>query len=124
MNMNLKKNAHMARRRMSRVIDELYTALFRAGGEEVDLRLVKEASGLRLFVRGDFPPERRKLMERMAEMLQPAVRNPALVEAYWELAGGDQYTSDSELSLVGQMLDEAKVEVLDGRVEMALYMGF
>lgn len=124
MNMNLKKNAHMARRKMSRVIDELYTALFRAGGGEVELRLVKEESGLRLFVRGDFPPESRKLMERMAEMLQPAVRNPALVEAYWELAGGDQYTSDSELSLVGQMLDEAKVEVLDGRVEMDLYMGF
>ena len=44
----MKKHMHMARRRMSHVIDELYTALFRAGGREVELRLVKEEAGLRL----------------------------------------------------------------------------
>lgn len=120
----MKRNMHMARRKMSRVIDELYTALFRAGGGEVELRLVKEEAGLRLYVSGDYAPENRRLMERMAEMLQPAVRNPALVETYWELAGGDQYTSDSELSLVGQMLDGAKVRLAGDRVEMELYLAF
>ena len=122
--MNMKKNPHMARRRMSHVIDELYTALFRMGGEAVDLRLRKEEGGLRLTVRGDFPRENAQQVERMAEMLQPAVRNPALVEAYWELAGGDQYTSDSELSLVGQMLDAASIEIMDGEVRMELYLAF
>ena len=120
----MKKNMHMARRRMSHVIDELYTALFRLGGDEVELRLRKEENGLRLMARGDFLPEHLSPVERLAEMLQPAVRNRALVETYWELAGGDQYTSDSELSLVGQMLDEAKVEILDGEVKMDLYLGF
>ena len=52
------------------------------------------------------------------------MRNQALVEAYWELAGGDQYTSDSELSLVGQMLDEARVDVGEGEVKMDLYLAF
>ena len=120
----MKKNTHMARRRMSHVIDELYTALFRMGGTEVDLQLRKEEDGLRLTVRGDFPPENRKQMDRMAQMLQPAVRNRALVETYWELAGGDHYTSDSELSQVGQMLDEAQIEILDGEVRMVLYLAF
>ena len=46
------------------------------------------------------------------------------VEAYWELAGGDQYTSDSELNLVGQMLDEAKVTLGENRVEMDLFLSF
>ena len=120
----MKKNMHMARRKMSHVIDELYTALFRAGGQEVDLRLLKEEEGLRLLVRGYFAPEHRHVMKRMAEMLRPAVRNPALVETYWELAGGDQYTSDSELNLVGQMLDSARVEVREAEVEMDLYLAF
>ena len=120
----MKKHMHMARRRMSHVIDELYTALFRAGGREVELRLVKEEAGLRLLVRGDFAPENQTLMERMGERLQPSVRNPALVETYWELAGGDQYTSDSELALVGQMLDGASIEVGPGRVSMDLYLSF
>ena len=120
----MKKNMHMARRRMSHVIDELYTALFRLGGEEVELRLRKEENGLRLMARGDFLPEHLSQVERMAEMLQPAVRNRALVETYWELAGGDQYTSDSELSLVGQMVDEAEVRVGEDRVAIELYIRF
>ena len=56
----MKKKMHMARRKMSHVIDELYTALFQLGGEEVDLRLRKEEQGLRLTVRGDFSPENRR----------------------------------------------------------------
>lgn len=119
-----KKHIHIARRRMSHVIDELYTALFRAGGKEVDIRLVKEEDGLRLFVKGDYSPEHRRDMERMAEMLRPKVRDLGMVEAYWELAGGDQYTSDSELALVGQIIDDSKVDLRETEVEMELYLSF
>lgn len=119
-----KKHIGLARRKMSHVIDELYTALFRAGGKEVDLRLVKEEDGLRLLVKGDYSPEHRHEMDRLAEMLHPAVRDMGMVEAYWELAGGDQYTSDSELALVGQIVDDAKVTVSDTTVEMELYLSF
>ena len=119
-----KKHIHMARRRMNHVIDELYTALFRAGGKEVNLHLVKEEDGLRLFVKGDYSPEHRHEMERMAEMLHPDVRDMGMVEAFWELAGGDQYTSDSELSLVGQIIDSAEVTLKESEVEMELYISF
>ncbi len=119
-----KKHIHLARRRMSHVIDELYTALFRAGGKEVDLRLVKEEDGLRLFVKGDYAMEHRYEMERMAEMLQPKVRDMGLVEAYWELVGGDQYTSDSELALVGQIIDSVKVTLRENEVEIEVYLSF
>ena len=119
-----KKNIHQARRRMSHVIDEMYTALFRAGGKEVDMRLVKEEEGLRLFVKGDYSPEHRREMERMAQMLQPKVRDMGMVEAYWELAGGDQYTSDSELTLVGQIIDSAKITLGESNVEIEIYLSF
>lgn len=114
----------MARRKMSHVIDELYAAMFRLGAKEVDLHLSKEERGLRLRVSSDYAPEHRHGVERMAEMLQPELRNPALVEAYWELAGGEQYTSDSEMNLVGQMLDQARVEIGEQRVEMELFLAF
>ena len=117
------KHLHMARRKMCRVIDELYTLLLRSGGA-VDLHIRREAEGLRLLAEGDFAPEHRHEMENLAEMLQPEVRNAALVEEFWELAGGDQYTSDSELALVGQMVDEASIQVGEKRVEIALYIRF
>ena len=118
------KHMHMARRKMSHVIDELYTAMFRYGAKDVDLHMKKMDDGLHLYIISDYLPEHRRDLERMAEMLHPEVRNLALVEAYWELAGGDQYTSDSEMSLVGQMLDDAKVKVGDDRVEMELFLSF
>ena len=116
------KRLHLARRKMSHVIDEIYTALLRAGGSEVDLRIIREEEGLRLRAGGDFSAENHHHMERMAELLQPAVRTPALVEEYWELAGGDQYTSESEMALVGQIIDEAKITVEEQHIDLDLYI--
>ena len=118
------RHLHMARRKMCHVMDELYTLLLRSGGEAVDLCIRREAEGLRLLAEGDFAAEHRHEIEKLAELLQPAVRNPALVEEFWELAGGDQYTSDSELAMVGQMVDEAQVQVGEAQVKIELYIRF
>jgi len=118
------KHLHLARRKTSHVIDEIYTALLRAGGREVQLHILREEEGLRLLAQGDFAPENRRSMERMAELFQPALRSPALVEEYWELAGGDQYASESELALVGQIIDRASVTVGEDRVKMELFIAY
>lgn len=120
----MKKRMHMARRRMNHIISELNHALLLAGCREIALRLSREEAGLRLRIESAVAPEALPLIERMAHLLQPAVRNPALVETYWELAGEDQYTSDSEMALVGQMLDQAQVALEDGQVRMDLYIAF
>lgn len=118
------KHLHMARRKMSHVIDELYTALLRSGGTGVDLKIRREEEGMRLLVQGDFSREYQQEIQRMGEMLTPQLRNPALVQEFWELAGGDQYTSDSELALVGQMVDEARVQIGEKQVAMELFVRF
>ena len=109
---------------MSHILDEIYTALLHYGSGEADMRIVREQEGMRLFVSSDFLPEHRHHIERMAELLQPAVRSPAMVEEYWELAGEDQYTSDSELALVGQMADEAKLSIDGNDVKIELFVAF
>lgn len=118
------KHLHLARRKMSHIVDEIYTALLRYGSEEVELRIVREADGLRLFVQADFNSEYLQEIKRMGELLQPAVRSEAIVEMYWELAGEDQYTSESEMSLVGQMADEAALIVEGKRVEIELFVAY
>lgn len=120
----MKKRMHMARRRMNHVVSELNHAMLLAGCRELNLRLVREEEGLRLHIRGGFAPENRAMVERMAALLQPAVRDPALVETYGELTGEDQYTEQGEIALVGQMLDESRVVVEPGRVKMELYLAY
>lgn len=118
------KHLHLARRKMGHIIDEIYTALLRYGSREVNLRIVHEQEGLRLFVSGDFDVEYLEEIQRMGELLQPEVRSEAMVEMYWELTGEDQYTGESEMSLVGQMADEA-VLTLDGtNVKIEIYIAF
>lgn len=120
----MKKRMYRARRRMNRVLSELSHAMLMAGGQEIDLRLTREEAGLRLRLEGDFQPEHQEEMERMAKLLQPLVRDPALVETYGELTGEDQYIEQGEIALVGQMLDESRVVVEPGRVKMNLYLAY
>ena len=118
------KHLHLARRKMGHIIDEIYTALLHYGSGEVNLRIVREDNGLRLHVDGDFKPEFTEEIERMGELLQPAVRSAAMVEEFWELAGEDQYTSESEMALVGQMADEAELSVDANRVHIRLLVAY
>ena len=75
-------------------------------------------------MKSNYHPEHREKVDDMARLLQPVIRNPALVQSLWELAGGDQYSGDSILSLVGQMLDDAVVEVHENLIEMDLFIRF
>ena len=118
------KHLHLARRKMSRIVDEIYTALFHYGSEEVKLHITRENDGLRLMVKADFLAEHTRHIERMGSLLQPAVRSDAMVEMYWELAGEDQYTSDSEMSLVGQMADEAALTIDGRKVEIEIFVAY
>ena len=116
------KHLHLARRKMSRIIDELYTALLHYGSEDVNLRILREQEGLRLYIQADFAAEHLHHIERLGELLQPAVRSAAMVEMYWELAGEDQYSSESELSLVGQMADEATLTIDGHKVDISIFV--
>lgn len=118
------KHLHLARRKMSRIIDEIYTALLHCGSEEVSLRIQKEKDGLRLHVESDFNPDYTEEIERMGELLQPAIRSAAMVEMYWELAGEDQYTSESEMALVGQMADSAELTLEENAVRIEIVVKY
>lgn len=119
-----RRRIHRACRRMNNVMNELSHALLMIGGREIDLRLTREEDGLRLCLEGDYPPERRHEMERLAQLLQPDVRDPALVEAYGELMGEEQYSDEGEIALVGHLLNESSVTVEPGKIKMDLYLAF
>lgn len=122
--MKTHKHLHLARRKMSRIIDELYTALLHYGSGKVEMCILKREDGLCLEIESDFAPEHLKHIQRMGELLQPAVRNPAMVEMYWELAGEDRYSSESEMTLVGQMADSAGIEIEADKVKIEITVNY
>lgn len=120
----MKRRMYRARRRMNHVISELSHVLLQAGSREIHMDLIREENGLRLRLEGTYDAGHHPEMEHMAHLLQPKVRDPALVETYWELTGEDQYTEESEMSLVGQMVDGSKVKVENGQVWIDLFLAF
>ena len=118
----MKQRNPQTRQKMSRVIDEIGAALFSCGATELAFRLKKEPEGLRLLVQGDYLAASRPKLERLTRLLQPEIRDPALAETFWELAGADLTDDTSELALVGQILDEAQVSLEDGRIELDLFV--
>lgn len=118
------RRKQLARRKRARVMDELYTTLFMAGAQRVDMSLERLEGGLRLTMAADYAPEHRHHLEEMARLLQPEERDPALVKTYWELAGEDLTGSDSEIALVGHMVDEAQVELGEARVTLCLTLSY
>ena len=70
----------------------------------------------------DYLPANRAKLERLGKLLQPEIRDPALAETFWELAGADLAHDTSELALVGQILDDARVTLGDTQVEMELFV--
>ena len=95
----MKQRHPQARQKMSRIIDEIGAALFACGATEVSLRLKKEPEGLRLLVQSDYTAENRPKLERLSKLLQPEIRDPALAETFWELAGGCPVTGCVSSSL-------------------------
>lgn len=122
--MKVHKHQHLARRKMGHIIDEIYNALLHYGSDEVRLDIVREPDGLRLRVDSNFDEEHLSQIERMGSLLQPTVRSAAMVEMYWELAGEDQYTDESEMALVGQMTDEASLQIDGDRLHIELLVKY
>ena len=61
-------------------------------------------------------------LSKKTKLLQPEIRDPALAETFWELAGADLAHDTSELALVGQILDGAHVAIEDAGVSMDLFV--
>lgn len=118
----MKHRHSRTRQKMSRIIDELGAALFDVGAADLSLHLQKEPEGLRLQVLSDFDPSRRTQVERLCRLLQPEIRDPALAETFWALAGSDLESGTSEISLVGQLLDSARITLEERTVRMELFV--
>lgn len=114
----------MTRQKVSRILDELYTALFIAGAQDISIKIKRWDDGLSIAMESDYCPESRHKIEHLSRFLKPEVRNAALEETYWALVGSDRTGEDSELMLVGQMLDSADVFIYPEKIRMVLFKKF
>lgn len=108
-------------RKMTKVIDELIVFFISAGSDGVRIDLEKQQDGYELSLESNYDPAQRKKIDDLDRFFNNAQRNEGLEEFFWQLAGVSGLGQDTELHLIGQMVECRKLEIKDDSVSLVLY---
>jgi hypothetical protein len=108
-------------RKMTKVIDELIVFFISAGSDGVRMDLEKQQDGYELSLESNYDPAQRKKIDDLDRFFNNAQRNEGLEEFFWQLAGVSGLGQDTELHLIGQMVECRKLEIRDDSVSLVLY---
>ncbi len=100
-------------KKISRIVDELVTFFLRKDTDEVDVSIKRstECTVIRMIVHGThFDSE---FVSHLEDSLN-IQRQQEVEEYYWQLAG--ETDCDTEMTLVGAMVDTAKIGEIDGNL--------
>lgn len=108
-------------RKMTKVIDELIVFFFSVGSDGVQMDLRKLEDGYELSLKSRYDPAESKKVNDLDRFLNQAEKNEGLEEFFWQLAGVSGLGQDSELHLIGQMVDCRRLEIGPDMVELTLF---
>ncbi len=105
------------KKRITKIIDELMFYLFSMGANNIDVNFKREADLCAITFKSDYDLSKRDKLFKLVKFLNYE-KQEEMEEYYWELTGN--YDLDTELSLVGMMIDEAKIYYDDEKIEIVL----
>ncbi len=110
-------------RKMSKIVDELMIFFFNIGSKNVQMDMRALEDGCELTLTSHYQPEMQRKIESLKRFLvvENKTKDAAMEELFWELAGVNSQAPESQLPLVGQMLDRASVEVEGDTVKLVLF---
>lgn len=99
--------------KINRIISELTLFQLNEGCTQIDMSLTREDNGYQINFKSNIG-EGGETAARSLNKFLKAERNEAVENYYWELAGDDEGSDNSELQLIGQMIDIGSSEIIDG----------
>ncbi len=111
------------RKKVTTIVDELTTFFFSVGSDDMVVKIKKKEDGFHIFFASSFDTKLRKAVEHLEENLTKG-RAPEIEESYWGLTGSGDFRDESELILVGAMIDSAQVEICEGYATLNLFRAF
>ena len=108
------------KKKLCSIIGELTTFFFSIGADEFTNHTARLEDGYQVEASSRYDPAFRHQVERMEQLLH-AERNEGIEEVYWELAGVSDLGADTEMTLLGQMVDRAEMVVEEGHLSVVLF---
>ena len=108
-------------KKMSKIIDELVCFFFSIGSDGIKMDLEKQSDGYKLYLKSNYSPDAKKQVHDLYRFLNMTERDEGMEEFFWQLAGASSLGQDSELALLGHMIDHADIQTQGNTVELTIY---
>jgi uncharacterized tellurite resistance protein B-like protein len=105
------------KKRIAKIVDELITYFFSMGATDIDINLKDEKKCYKISLKCNYSSKDQRKFDKLIKYLKCA-KQEEMEEYFWELAGDCDV--DTELTLVGMMTDEAKIDYNDDEIEVTL----
>ncbi|TCK90503.1 hypothetical protein EDC19_2272 [Natranaerovirga hydrolytica] len=105
-------------KRVCKIIHELTYFLLMLGATNLNVNVEHRKDEYKITIKSNFNKKEQRYIDKLIKGVT-APRQEEIEEYYWELAG--ETDLESELNLIGIMINEANVEVNDDLIEIELY---
>ena len=104
-------------KKICKIVDELTTLLLKEDTDEVDFKIKRTSKETKIYITDYNTKYTAEDIEELSMCLN-VQRQHEVEEYYWQLVG--ECDNDSELTVIGAMIDDAIVEIKDGNMYMIL----
>jgi hypothetical protein len=104
--------------KISKMVAELMNYLFYMGATDININLSQTEEYYELVCMSNFEGDSSKKIEKLTKLLKVNKREE-MEEYYWALTGDCDVSN--ELSLVGMMVDESKIQCEGEHIKITLY---
>jgi uncharacterized protein YjaG (DUF416 family) len=104
-------------KKICKIVDELTTLLLKEDTNEVDFKIKKTDIDTTIYITDYNTKYQQADVEDLKQCLN-VQRQHEVEEYYWQLVG--ECDNDSELTVIGAMIDKAEIELRDGNLYMVL----
>lgn len=106
------------KKRISKIVDELVAYFFTMGATDININLQEKKDYYKIVLSSNYIVKDQEKIEKMIRCLK-CDKQEEMEEYFWELAGDCDI--DTELTLVGMMTDEAKIDISEDTIKLVLY---
>lgn len=106
------------KKRIVKIVDEMMTYFFSIGATDININVFENEEMFKITFNSNYLIQCKSCIEELVKSLNCA-KNQEMEEYYWELVGDCDV--DTELPLVGMMINEAELDIEDDFVEVILY---
>ena len=105
-------------KRITKIVDELINYLFSMGATDTSVNIKDIENHYKISFESNYEKGMDEKIDKLIKYLN-CPRQEEMEEYYWELTGDCDV--NTELSLVGMMVDEVEVSFVEGKIQIVLH---